>query len=164
MTATRWGILAGLLGLGVTELVRGLGHLLSEDSAAARAGLAPESVANPDVVYLFAVVGGTQALLGAILLASAVALPHLRAAAIVLEAARCVLTIAVGLAKPSTADGLVGVVPDSVQIVVSLVVVGLLVVRGRHVTSLARGSENRLPRPRTATAVQDCGGRWPRRR
>lgn len=124
-TATGWAVVAGLLGLGIVELVRGLVHLLTEDSGAGLAGLTAESVANPDVVHLFALVGGMQVVLGVLLVAAALASPPLRPAAAVLEAARCALTLAVGLVKPTTADGLVGGAPDTVQLVVALSVLAL---------------------------------------
>ncbi len=141
---TRWVLLVGMLVLGVLELVRGLGHLLSEDSAAARAGVAADSVVNADVVYLFAVIGGTQALIGILLVVAAVSRTQLRAAAVGLEAARCALTLLVGLAKPSTAGLLVGGVQDAAQLLLALVLLAVL----------SRPADEALPEP------DPDAGRW----
>lgn len=140
-TASGWAVLVGLLGLGAVELVRGLVHLLAEDSGAALAGLAAASAGDADVVHLFALVGGVQAVLGGLLLTAALALSHLRAVAVVLVAARCAVTLAVGVAKPATADGLVGGGPDAVALVVALVVLVLL----RSATRTGRGTGSARP-------------------
>jgi hypothetical protein len=118
--------------------VRGLAHLLTEDSAAAEAGISISHTGGSDIVYLFAIIGGVQVILALFYFYIALFDTKYIHITLIIEAAKTALNLFIGfIFKPSQAAIVVGSQQDSLQL--SLALLALLFV-------LASAWQNRAKR------------------
>lgn len=113
--------------IGAINLVRGLMHLLTQDSAAGEAGIAINHAGGADIVYLFAVIGGVQTILAVFYVYAALWNRRLLPFALTIEAAKTGLNLWIGYAfKPSQAEAVVGGTQDMLQLALALAALLLL--------------------------------------
>jgi hypothetical protein len=115
------------LAIGAINLVRGLAHFLTEDSAATEAGISLNHSGASDIIYLFAIIGAVQLIVALFYLYVAVFDTKLIPIALIIEAAKTSLNLFIGfIFKPSQAAIVVGSQQDSLQL--SLALLGLVFV------------------------------------
>lgn len=111
-----------LLLVGLINLVRGLAHLLTEDSAATEAGISLQNAGSVDIIYLFAIIGGVQTILALFYIYTALLDRSHISVALGIEVAKTSLNLFVGFAfKPSLAVIVVGSRQDATQLILCLI-------------------------------------------
>jgi len=111
-----------LLLVGLINLVRGLAHLLTEDSAATEAGISLQNAGGVDIIYLFAIIGGVQTILALFYIYTALLDRSHISVALGIEVAKTSLNLFVGFAfKPSQAVIVVGSRQDATQLILCLI-------------------------------------------
>lgn len=119
-----WVLLAVI---GLINLVRGLAHVLTADSAAGQAGISIDHAGRDDIIYLFAIIGGVQVILALFYLYVALFNQPVVLIALVIEVAKTTLNLFIGFSfKPSNAEPVVGSAQDSIQLILSLVGLGVI--------------------------------------
>ncbi|MFZ4828288.1 MAG: hypothetical protein ACOYLB_13125 [Phototrophicaceae bacterium] len=111
-----------LLLVGLINLVRGLAHLLTEDSAATEAGISLQNAGGVDIIYLFAIIGGVQAILAIFYIYTALFDRSHLPIALSIELAKTALNLFIGFVfKPSQATLVVGSRQDTTQLILCLI-------------------------------------------
>lgn len=121
-----------VLMLGSINLVRGLAHLLTQDSAAGAAGIAVNHAGGADIIYLFAIIGGVQAIVALFYVYVAIFNRNLLPLALLIESSKTGLNLWIGYYfKPSQAEVVVGSSQDALQLALSLSALAILGLTGK---------------------------------
>lgn len=113
-----------MLLVGIINLVRGLAHLLTEDSAATEAGISLQHAGSVDIIYLFAIIGGVQAILALFYIYTALFDASHLPIALGVESAKTALNLFVGFVfKPSQAMIVVGSRQDTFQLILCIIAI-----------------------------------------
>ncbi|WP_135547557.1 hypothetical protein [Paenibacillus cymbidii] len=119
--------------VGAINLVRGLTHLLTQDSAAGTAGITIDNAGGTDIVYLFAIIGGVQIVLALFYVYVALFRRTLLPLAFAMEGLKTGLNLWIGYAfKPSQAETVVGGSQDTLQLALSVLALLLLALARRR--------------------------------
>lgn len=107
--------------IGIINLVRGLAHLITKDSAAGAAGISINNTGGTDIIYLFAIIGGVQAVLALFYLYVTFFNRKIMPIAFMIEGLKTSVNLWIGYSfKPSQADVVVGSSQDKLQLTLTL--------------------------------------------
>lgn len=113
-----------MLLVGIINLVRGLAHLLTEDSAATEAGISLKHAGSLDIIYLFAIIGGVQTILALFYIYTAIFDASHLPIALGVESSKTALNLFVGFVfKPSQAMIVVGSRQDTFQLILCIIAI-----------------------------------------
>lgn len=113
-----------MLLVGIINLVRGLAHLLTEDSAATEAGISLQHAGSLDIIYLFAIIGGVQTILALFYIYTAIFDASHLPIALGVESSKTALNLFVGFVfKPSQAMIVVGSRQDTFQLILCIIAI-----------------------------------------